>query len=259
MDHDDHYTSHAFGNIFLTAIERHLENELEQSKTVLICSPTTTESTDTNFTDFVEDEAEENASATQEYFSIEQSTSRLSISISCFAVSLLIRICQVVSSEAVRSDSGRPPQERYTFMIEHPQASSHGIIKRLKPVIHVLIGPQIPRKDKEETKKWYSRALTTLFIPWRSVKFLYDVNQSWGEALSSRQGSISTESQQTIDNIQLLHECKKDRDAHLQQVTANVQASDKIDSRLFPRNMRMGSDEDDEDSDRNKIHLNLAR
>ncbi|CAF3981998.1 unnamed protein product, partial [Rotaria sp. Silwood1] len=108
-------------------------------------------------------------------------------------------------------------------MPDHPQASSHGIIKRLKPVIPVLIGPQIPRKDREETQERYSRAIATLFIPWRSVKDLCNVNQSWREALLSRQGSISADSQQIIGNIQLLHECKKDRDMHLQQVITNVQ------------------------------------
>jgi hypothetical protein len=121
----------------------------------------------------------------------------------------------------------------------------------------VLIGPQIPRKDREETQERYSRAIATLFIPWRSVKDLCDSNQSWHEALSSRQGSISAESHQIIENIQLLHECKKDRDAHLQQVIANVQASNEIDPRLFPRNMRIDSDEDDEDLDLNETYLNF--
>ena len=54
-----------------------------------------------------------------------------------------------------------------------------------------------------------------------------------------------------------MHECKKDRDAHLQQVIANVQASDEIDPRLFPRNMRVDSDEDDEDLDLNETYLNF--
>jgi hypothetical protein len=91
----------------------------------------------------------------------------------------------------------------------------------------------------------------------RNVNDLCDTNQSWHEALSPRQESISTESQQIIQNIQLLHECKKDRDAHLQQVIANAQASGEIDPRLFPRNMRVDSDEDDEDMDLNKTCLNF--
>ncbi|CAF4923324.1 unnamed protein product, partial [Rotaria sp. Silwood1] len=162
------------------------------------------------------------------------------------------------STEDVRSVLGRPRQERYTFTSGHPQANSHGIIKRLKPAVPVFVGPQIPRRDREETQERYSRAIATLFIPWRSVKDLCNINQSWYEALFSRQGSISTESQQIIENIQFLHECKKDRDAHLQQVIVNVQASDQIDPRLFPRNMRIDSDdEDDEDLDQNETYLNF--
>lgn len=159
--------------------------------------------------------------------------------------------------EGVRQGPGRPPQERHLFTTEHPQASSHGIIKRPKPVVPVLIGPQIPHRDREETQERYSRATATLFIPWRSVKDLCDVNQSWREALLSRQGNISRESQQVIDNIQLLHECKKDRDLHLQQVIANVQANDEIDPRLFPRSMHIDSDDDDEDAEQNQTHLHV--
>ena len=48
------------------------------------------------------------------------------------------------------SGSGRPLQERYTFTAKHPQAKSRGIIKRTKPVVPVLVGPQIPRRDREE-------------------------------------------------------------------------------------------------------------
>jgi hypothetical protein len=251
MDYGDHYTSHAFTNIFLIAIELHLQNELDQNKAALASSSTSAQVTNTNPIDFVEDEEEANAVVMEEHFSIEQSTDpqklvlvNLRIDYQ-FRSSALESVClyEFVSLfhrrlftdkdrhitnhpspniEDVRSVPGRPPQERYTFMTEHPQSRSHGIIKRPKPVIPVFIGPQIPRKDREETQERYSRATATLFIPWRSVKDLCHSNQSWHEALSSRQGSISTESQQIIQNIQLLHECKKDRDAHLQQVIANV-------------------------------------
>jgi hypothetical protein len=56
-------------------------------------------------------------------------------------------------------------------------------------------------------------------------------------------------------SVQLLHQSKKDLDAHLQQVIANVQASEEVDPRLLPRNMGMDSDEDDDDLDQNETHL----
>lgn len=286
MDYGDHYTSYVFVNIFLIAIERYLQNELEQSETARPSSSTTTSSTKRNMVDIVEDEEGESASVVEEHFSIEQSTNPQHAVLVNLRVDYQHRspalqsVClydfvslfhrklftnkdrntiehHAISNDDVRSRPGRPRQERYTFMTGHPQASSHGIIKRPKPVVPVLMGPQIPRRDREDTQERYSRAIATLFIPWRSVKDLCDVNQSWCEALSLRQGSISQESQQIIDNIQLLHECKKDRDVHLQQVIANVPASDGIDPRLFPRNMHIDSDEDDVDADQNETHLNF--
>jgi hypothetical protein len=286
MDYGDHYTSHAFANIFLIAIERHLQNELDQNKAALASSSTSTQMTNTNLIDVVEDEDENNAAAMEEHFSIEQSTDPQKLVLVNLRIDYQFRspalesVClyefvslfhrrsftekdrhitnhSSTNTEDVRPVPGRPPQERYTFMTEHPQSRSHGIIKRPKPVVPVFIGPHIPRKDREETQERYSRAIATLLIPWRSVKDLCDSNQSWHEALSCRQGRISTESQQIIQNIQLLHECKKDRDAHLQQVIANVQASDEIDPRFFPRNMRVDSDEDDEDLDLNETYLNF--
>ncbi|CAF5143403.1 unnamed protein product, partial [Rotaria sp. Silwood1] len=62
--------------------------------------------------------------------------------------------------------------ERHTFDSVHPQSTSHLIMKRSIPVVPVLIGPQIPRHEREETHERYCRALLTLFVPWRSVQDL---------------------------------------------------------------------------------------
>ncbi|CAF5198379.1 unnamed protein product, partial [Rotaria magnacalcarata] len=64
---------------------------------------------------------------------------------------------------------GAKMNERYTFESAHPQASSHIVIRHTNPVVPVLVGPQIPRQEREETRERYSRALLTLFVPWRSV------------------------------------------------------------------------------------------
>ncbi|CAF1369224.1 unnamed protein product [Adineta steineri] len=287
IDYGDHYTSYGFANIFVIAIERHLQNELEKYKVTLASSSTTMQATNTNSIDFIEDEEEETTAMMNEQFSIEQSTDPQNLVLINLRIDYQLRspaletVCLYefvslfhrksftdkdrlnidrpsTSTEDVRLNPGRPLQERYLFMIEHPQAKSHGVIKRLKPIVSVLLGPQIPRKDREETQERYSRAIATLFIPWRSVKDLCAVNQSWREALSSRQESISIESKEIIEHIQLLHDCKKDRDVHLQQIISNVQASDEIDPRLFPRNMRVDdSDGDDDDSNENETYLNF--
>ncbi|CAF1369348.1 unnamed protein product [Adineta steineri] len=286
-DYGDYYTNHEFANIFLIAIERNLQNELEKKKATLASSSTTMQATNTNSIHFIEDEEEETTVMMNEQFSIEQSTDPQKLVLINLRIDYQLRspaletVCLYefvslfhrksftdkdrlntdrpsTSTEDIQLNSGRPRQERYSFMIEHPQAKSHGIIKRIKPIVPVLLGPQIPRKDRAETQERYSRAIATLFIPWRSVKDLCAVNQSCREALSSRQESISTESKQIIENIQLLHDCKKDRDVHLQQMISNVQARDEIDPRLFPRNMRVDdSEEDDDDSNQNEMYLSF--
>lgn len=60
------------------------------------------------------------------------------------------------------STEGTKMNERHTFASAHPQQSaSHLIIKLTKPVVPVLLGPQIPRRDREETYERYCRALLT--------------------------------------------------------------------------------------------------
>ena len=45
-----------------------------------------------------------------------------------------------------------------------------------------------------------------------------DIDQTWEEAFQIRRTRILPASWKIIDNIQLLQECKNDRDEHLQQV-----------------------------------------
>ncbi|CAF4619295.1 unnamed protein product, partial [Rotaria sp. Silwood2] len=136
--------------------------------------------------------------------------------------------------------------ERHTFDSAHPQSTSHLIIKRLLPVVPVLIGPQIPRREREETHERYSRALLTLFVPWRSVQDLCALSETWLEALEARRLLISSNSLKIIENIQLLHECKHDRDEHVHQVLLEAQDDNSIDPILMP-NYYQGDENADED------------
>jgi hypothetical protein len=116
--------------------------------------------------------------------------------------------------------------------------------------VPILYGPQIPRRDRDDTRERYSRALLTLFLPWRTVTDLCDVNQTWEEAFKSRQNHISNHSWKIIENIQLLHECKKDRDEHLLQVIADAQTdNDAIDPVLLPANQDVDGEYDMDDSE----------
>ena len=60
---------------------------------------------------------------------------------------------------------GRPPNKRYPFRKQHPQASTHLLVEHSQSRAPVLYGPQIPRRDRDDTQERYSRALLTLFVP----------------------------------------------------------------------------------------------
>lgn len=141
---------------------------------------------------------------------------------------------------------GRPPVERECFQTGHPQASSHMNMKRTSPVVPVLLGPPIPRQDREETQERYCRSVLTLFVPWRSVFDICDLNQTWKQAFESRQTNIMPESRKFIDNIQLLHECKKDRDEHLQQVIEAMQ-TETIHQHTHSSDMNVENDDEQEE------------
>ena len=51
---------------------------------------------------------------------------------------------------------------------------------------------------------------------------------------------------------------KTDHDAHLQLIIVNTQSNDQIEPRLFPQNMRMDSDDEDEDTDQILLHLDFV-
>ena len=148
------------------------------------------------------------------------------------------------------SQRGRPPKPRYPFQQHHPQSSTHLLMKYSERHVPILHGPQIPRQDRDETRERYSRALLTLFAPWRLATDLCDANQTWEHALKSRQNRISAQCWKIIENFQLLHECKKDRDEHLLQVITGAQTdNDSIHPVLLPANQDLHGEDDMIDSD----------
>ena len=57
--------------------------------------------------------------------------------------------------------------------------------------VPMLYGLQIPRRDRDDTRERYSRTLLTLFVAWRAVFDLCNINQTWEEVFKSRQHLIS--------------------------------------------------------------------
>ncbi|CAF4126770.1 unnamed protein product, partial [Rotaria magnacalcarata] len=89
-------------------------------------------------------------------------------------------------------------------------------------------------QEREETRERYSRALLTLFVSCRSVHDLCALNQTWAEALEVQKPLVSPASLNIIENIQILHECKHDRNEHLRQVLVEAQSDNSIDHVLIP-------------------------
>jgi hypothetical protein len=156
----------------------------------------------------------------------------------------------MASREKGGNQRGRPANERYPFQSQHPQAKTYVLMKYSESHVPILYGPQIPRQDRADTRERYCRALLTLFVPWRTITDLCDLNQTWEDAFQSRLDHISIHSSKIIENIQLLHECKKDRDEHLLQVITEAQTNDDgIDLVLLPSRQNFEDQDDIHDNE----------
>ncbi|CAF3292858.1 unnamed protein product [Rotaria sp. Silwood2] len=255
MNYGDHYTTHTFRNLFLMSIEKSLQTEL--IKVPLSEKNIGEEQSDEMSIPFYEDE-EDKAKETEEQSLLEPTQTKhgnrldyqhrskdltelcLYDFVSHFHKKVidksdrhLLKNANEYEGERLHTE-GTKMNERHTIESVHPQSSSHIIIKHTTPVVLVLFDSQILCREQEETRQRYCLALLTLFVPWRSVHDLYAVNQAWFEAFEIRKSLISSSSLKIIENIQLLHEWKHDRDEHLHQVLGEAQNDTKIDPILTP-------------------------
>ncbi|CAF1489020.1 unnamed protein product [Adineta ricciae] len=158
----------------------------------------------------------------------------------------------VSSHEETDNRRGRPPNKRYPLQSQHPQAKTHVLMNYSEPRVPILYGPQISRQDRVDTRERYYRALLKLFVPCRTVNDLCDVSQTWENAFQSQRDRISVDSWKIVENIQLLHECRKDRDEHLLQVITEAQTDDsEIDLVLLPSDHNF--DDEGDNTDDNEV------
>ena len=76
------------------------------------------------------------------------------------------------------------------------------------------------------------------------------MRQTWEQAFEARKNLISTCSWNIIENIQLLRECKKERDEHLLQVIAEAQTeNDAIDPVFVPSSQHVFHEDEMDDSE----------
>ncbi|CAF3374280.1 unnamed protein product, partial [Rotaria sp. Silwood2] len=264
MNWDDHYTTHKFQGLYLIQTERFLQtelNEMRAKQNLEIASHDVIVDKDV-----FDDETINDENSDEEHFQVQSAEDKnnfilvntridyqyrsdnlnntcLYDFVSTFYKKKInetdLKYLLKFSTTEKRQDNqkGRPSNERFSFQEEHPQATTHILMKYSQLHVPVLYGPQIPRQDRDDTRERYNRALLTLFVPWRNATDLCDINETWEDAFESRRNHISAHSWKIIENIQLLHECKKDRDEHLLQVIAEAQVdNDSIDPAFLPSN-----------------------
>ncbi|CAF3688147.1 unnamed protein product [Rotaria sp. Silwood1] len=276
MNWDDHYTTHRFQGLFLIQTERFLQTQLNETRAQQKLDIAAQDVIDN---DMYDDEAIDNDNNEEEHFQIQSAehdkkyvlvNTRIDYQ---YRSDNLNRMClydfvsifykkkmnttdlkylsKIAGSiEEKITQKGRPPNERFLFQKQHPQATAYLMMKYSESHVPVLYGPQIPRQDRDDTRERYCRAILTLFVPWRTVADICDISQTWEDAFKSRQHLILSNSWTIIENIQLLHECKKDRDDHLLQVIAEAQIDNGlVDPVLIPTNQvdgEYGTDDSDD-------------
>ncbi|CAF1263304.1 unnamed protein product [Adineta ricciae] len=57
-----------------------------------------------------------------------------------------------IGREEQDNRKGRPPNQRFPFQKQHPQATIYLMMKHTKHRVPVLYAPQIPRRDRETPK-----------------------------------------------------------------------------------------------------------
>ncbi|CAF4753405.1 unnamed protein product [Rotaria sp. Silwood1] len=276
MNWDDHYITHKFQGLYLIQTERYLQTQLNEIHSKQKPKGSMQDVIDD---DVYDGEAIDDENNDEEHFQIQSTendkkyvliNTRIDYQ---YRSDILNDMClyDFVStlykknmnttdlkylSEAAASmkdkinEKVRPHNERYPFQKQHPQTTTHLLMKYSERHVPILYGPQIPQQDRDDTRERYSRAILTLFVPWRTVIDLFSANQTWEDAFKSRQIRISIHSWKIIENIQLLHECKKDRDEHLLQVITEAQThNDTINPVLLPENQHIDGEYDMDDSE----------
>lgn len=121
---------------------------------------------------------------------------------------------------------------RFSLHPHHPLANTH-VLKLRTYKTPVLIGPRIKNINKTDTIERNSRAILTLFCPWRRIEDLCDVYITWEESVNERIQNFPEDLLKKIENIQLLHDCKLVRDKQLKQRIATdldfITSEDKLE------------------------------
>jgi len=109
----------------------------------------------------------------------------------------------------------------------HPQYSTHYIWIRKDPRVPVLLGPSIPNPMRSAVaEESWAMAVLLLFVPWRDLTGLRDINESWVSAYRRQYHLISQKNRVILNNLNVLNDCKEARDVHSAELaSARARAS----------------------------------
>jgi hypothetical protein len=118
-------------------------------------------------------------------------------------------------SMAMDDDSYSRP--KYEFDPNHPDYTTH--IQQLRHPdrrpISTPLGPSLPRRDKTDHYEKYCRLMLILFKPWNTPS---DLTLGYNAFQTAFQAFITDNEKwkPLLDNMQLLHECRDNRDDHFE-------------------------------------------
>ena len=107
-------------------------------------------------------------------------------------------------------------QKAYDFGEGHKECGRRRLRLRKSDIVPVLIGPAIPRRDRAECYERHCRLMLLLFKPWRRPTDLLAVGDSWISTYQNFVITMECRHQEYMNNMQVLHECRDERDDHMQ-------------------------------------------
>ena len=120
-----------------------------------------------------------------------------------------------IQTNDIQNDNHTRP--KYMFDPAHPDYKTH--IQELRhPTrrpLPTLIGPSLPRRDREESTEKYCRLMLLLLKPWCYPEHLMGNFTSFELAFQAFQKD-NPQWTTLLDNMQLLHECRDSRDDHFE-------------------------------------------
>ncbi|KAE8218468.1 hypothetical protein CF319_g7667 [Tilletia indica] len=150
--------------------------------------------------------------------------------------------------ELVEQDEVMTTRSTWPFRCGHYAAESHVLRKRTTPVVPVLMGPGLPRRDREEELDKYQATMLLMFKPWslqQSIQ-LKEQDETWKLAFDNFLAGTDPAVLRLMNNMQQMHECRDAKDDHSAQRKAR-EAALRGNTSIFADGLGDGDSNDDDE------------